>query len=521
MTVELMRKDVTVELMRQSQSGGTCFLFQPWLRSSVAQSCSVFTKLGCSRHISPQSQVPQTTPRFVRLHLRHNSRIQHSAKGVMLSGGQTTTLCRNGKRCSAILCGISPAGRCTRPKKKALVIVPPTHKCSDEASSFFIIMTIDEHEQFPTHNEFRSDTFTVPTASMNAAVIKALTDGSLRLGDSVYKEDHMTLELESKMCDLTGKPAALFCASGTMSNQIGLRANLVQPPYSILCDYRAHVFLHEAGGLASLSQAMVHPVVPANGLYLTLEDIAENFTPSDGDIHAAPTKVISLENTLHGMIMPIEEIRRISKFAKDHGLRLHLDGARLFNASVETGVALEEYCSHFDSVSLCLSKSLGAPMGSVLVGEQKFIDKANHFKKQVGGGIRQSGIMALMAIIALDENFSKIRTAHQYARDVGRFCAENDIALELPVESNFVFVDVKKNKMDDSLLAELGEKHNVKLMGGRLAFHFQLSRESVDNLKHVLLECKKEALRNPFVGSRCNKQMYNIDVIKKLQQRQY
>lgn len=377
-------------------------------------------------------------------------------------------------------------------------------------------MTLDE-ETYQTHNEFRSDTFTVPTQSMNDAVVRGLTSGTLQVGDSVYKEDPMTLQLEARVAEMAGKEAALFCVSGTMSNQIGLRANLVQPPYSILCDYRAHVFLHEAGGLATLSQAMVHPVVPANGVYLTLEDIVENFTPSDGDIHAAPTKVISLENTLHGTILPIDEIARILRFARDHDIRLHLDGARLFNASVETGVSIREYCQYFDSVSLCLSKSLGAPIGSILVGDRTFIDKANHFKKQCGGGIRQNGINALMAITALDENLPKIRIGHQYARDVGEFCKKHDIALELPVDTNFVFVDLKKNQMDDALLVALGQKYDIKLMGGRIAFHFQLSRQSVENLKQALLECKQEALRNPFVGRRCNKQMYNVAVIQQRQ----
>lgn len=368
---------------------------------------------------------------------------------------------------------------------------------------------------YPTHNEFRSDTFTVPTQSMNAEVVRRLANGSLEVGDSVYKEDPLTLELEQKMCELSGKEAALFCVSGTLSNQIGLRANLHQPPYSILCDHRAHVYLHEAAGLATLSQAMVHPVRPANGNYLTLDDIIENFTPDDGDIHAAPTKVISLENTLHGIITPIDEIRRISEFAHQHDIKMHLDGARIINATVETGVSIKEYCQYFDSVSICLSKSLGAPIGSVLVGDKPYIEKANHFKKQAGGGIRQAGMMTLMAIVALEENVDKIKLSHDYAKEIGRFCDENDIALESPVDTNFVFVDLKKNKIDDRVLAELGEKHNVKLMGGRLSFHFQLSRDSVERLKTVLYECKQEALRNPFEGRRCNKQMYNVEVMKK------
>lgn len=380
-------------------------------------------------------------------------------------------------------------------------------------------MTIlEDRERLPIHNDFRSDTFTLPTQHMNEVVLEKLSHGTLLLGDSVYKEDPYTLELELKMAELTGKEAALFCVSGTMSNQIGLRAALQQPPYSILCDYRAHIFLHEAGGTATLSQAMVHPVTPENGDYLTLDDIVENFTPDDGDIHGAPTKVISMENTLHGVLTPIEEIRKISEFARSQGIWMHLDGARLVNASVASGISLKEYCQYFDSVSICLSKSLGAPIGSVLVGERKFIEKSNHFKKQAGGGIRQAGMMTLMALTALEDNWDHISIAHEFAKDVGEFCKKHDIVVESPVDTNFVFIDLKKNKINDAALVKFGEKHDVKLMGGRIAFHFQLSEESVENLKAALYDCKQDALKNPFEGRRCNKQMYNVDVIRNLQE---
>lgn len=373
-------------------------------------------------------------------------------------------------------------------------------------------MTLDEEEVFSTFNEFRSDTFTVPTRAM-------IEDGFLNAtyGDSVYLEDEATLKLESKMCELTGKPAALFCVSGTMSNQIGVRTNLVQPPYSVLCDYRSHIYLHEAAGLATLSQAMVHPVKPANGDYLTLEDILDNITYDDGDIHAAPTKLISLENTLHGIIMPIEEIERISKFCREHEIRLHLDGARLINASVETGISLKEYCQYFDSVSICLSKSLAAPIGSILVGDQKFITKATHFKKQQGGGIRQAGLMTTMAIHALDYNTQKIKKSHDMAKDVGRFCKEHGIILESPVDTNFVFIDLKANRMDSKLFVDLGRtKYNVKLMGGRIAFHFQVSRQAVENLKACILECFEYAQEHPHkYDGKNNKKMYDFEAMKK------
>lgn len=371
-------------------------------------------------------------------------------------------------------------------------------------------MTVPDTEYFEaTHNEFRSDTFTIPTRLMLSQAMMNVT-----WGDSVYKEDGATLSLEDMMCDLTGKPAALFCVSGTLSNQIGLRAHLALPPYSILCDHRAHVFLHEAAGLATLSQAMVHPVVPANGNYITVDDIMENFTPDDGDIHAAPTKIVSLENTLHGIITPYEELVKISDFCKAHGLILHCDGARLWNASVATGVSIKEYCALFDSVSLCLSKSLGAPMGSILVGETQFINKANHFKKQNGGGIRQAGFVSNMAIIAIKENLEKLKVSHQYAREVGDYCIANNIYLESPVDTSFVFIDLKRNQMDDMVLVEIGRENGIKLMGGRLAFHFQLDHESIDRLKHVLYLAKQESIRNPYTKVNSCKRMYNYDAIK-------
>lgn len=318
------------------------------------------------------------------------------------------------------------------------------------------------------------------------------------VGDSVYKEDQDCLDLEDKVARLSGHEAALFCSSGTMSNQIALRAHLFQPPHSILCDYRAHVYSHEAGGLATLSQAMVSPVRPANGNYITLDDILENYIPDDGDIHMAPTKVVSLENTLHGIITPYEEIERISQWCKETGILLHCDGARLWNASAETGISIHDYCRLFDSVSLCLSKSLGAPFGSILVGNKKFIEKCNHFKKQNGGGIRQAGMLAKMASIAIDDNFDKIKISHQYAKNVGQFCVEKGIPLESPVDTSFVFLDSKKFKVNPSTYDIISKKYNVRTMGNRLAFHYQNSPEAIENLKSALLEAYQDSLVHPY-----------------------
>ncbi|CAX40044.1 low specificity L-threonine aldolase, putative [Candida dubliniensis CD36] len=347
--------------------------------------------------------------------------------------------------------------------------------------------------QSPAHNDFRSDTFTTPTISM----IQSLSQTTL--GDAVYNEDLKTIELENKVAQLTGKESGLFCVSGTLSNQIAIRTNLYQPPFSIMCDYRAHIYIHEAGGLSTLSQAMIQPIIPKNGIYLTLkDDILPNFIIDDGEIHGAPTKLICLENTLHGMIFPLNEIKKISKFCHKNQIKLHLDGARIWNASIETGISLKEYCSYFDSISLCLSKTLGAPIGTILVSDKKFILKANHFKKQNGGGIRQSGLLASMAIIAINENFSKLKKTHDMAKELGQLCHTKNIILEHPVQTNFVFIDLKANKINPKKLIEISNKYNIKIYSGRIAFHYQISQQSFENAKKVILEIIQYAKENPY-----------------------
>ncbi|KAI5958814.1 GLY1 [Candida theae] len=348
-------------------------------------------------------------------------------------------------------------------------------------------------QQSPAHNDFRSDTFTTPTASM----INSLA--TTTLGDAVYNEDSKTIELEKKVAEMTGKEAGLYCVSGTLSNQLAMRVNLLQPPYSVLCDYRGHVYVHEAGGMSTLTQAMAQPIKPKNGIHLTLDDdILPNFIPDDGEIHGAPTKLICLENTLHGMIFPLDEIKKISNFCKQNDVKLHLDGARLWNASVATGISLKEYSQYFDSVSLCLSKTLGAPIGTVLVGDKKFILKANHFKKQNGGGVRQSGLLASMAIVAIDENFSKLQKTHEMAKELGQLCKEKGIILEHPVDTNFVFVDVAANKINPSKLVEISDKYGVKIYSGRVSFHYQISQESFEKAKKVIVEAFEYAQKHPF-----------------------
>lgn len=367
-------------------------------------------------------------------------------------------------------------------------------------------MSVDlsNFKKSPAENEFRSDTFTTPSVLMVAALANS------SLGDAVYNEDDSTTRLEEKVAKLAGKEAGLYCVSGTLLNQIALRTNLFQPPHGVLCDHRSHVYIHEAGGLPTLSQAMVQTVAPKNGIHLTLkDDILPNFVPDDGEIHGCPTKVISLENTLHGMLFPLDEIKRISAFCKENNVRLHLDGARLWNASAATGISIAEYASYFDSVSLCLSKSLGAPIGSILVGLNQFIRKANHFRKQNGGGIRQSGLLAEMALVAIDENLGKLAQVDERAKAIGKYCEDLGIVLEHPVHTNFVFIDLAASKINNDFFVQAAEKHNIKAYGSRLAFHYQISDEAIENLKKVLKETAEEAKRNPCETSEVQK-LYNV-----------
>ncbi|KAI9677987.1 MAG: hypothetical protein M1817_005931 [Caeruleum heppii] len=322
--------------------------------------------------------------------------------------------------------------------------------------------------------DFRSDVVTTPTPAM----LTAITTCSLY--DDVFAEDPTTLALEAHIASLTGHPAALLVLSGTMGNQVALRTLLTQPPHSVLCDHRAHILTWEAGGVASLSGALVQGVVPANGSFLSLEDVWKHVVLSD-DVHACPTAVISLENTLNGSIMPLDETRRIAAFAREHGIKLHLDGARLWEAVAADAGSLTDYASLFDSVSLCFSKGLGAPIGSILVGSETFVKRARWIRKSIGGGLRQAGVVSAAARVAVDETFGqgpwgekgKLRESHEMARKVGRSWEEMGGKLERSVETNMVWLDLESLGIGAEEFGKMAEECGVKVGGGRLVVHYR------------------------------------------------
>jgi threonine aldolase len=313
--------------------------------------------------------------------------------------------------------------------------------------------------------------------------------------DDVFMEDPTTISLESHMASLTSHEAALFVLSGTMGNQLALRSHLTQPPHSILCDYRAHILVWEAGGAASLSQALVNGVVPKNGVYLTLEDIEKNVVLGD-EIHGCPTRVISLENTLAGTIMPLSEVRRISAFAKEHDIKLHLDGARIWEAVVAGAGSLPDYTKEFDSVSLCFSKGLGAPVGSILVGSKEFIKQARWVRKSIGGGLRQPGVVTAAARVAVDETFGigpngeggLLKKSHITAKRIAKMWTEMGGNLDQPTETNMVWFNLEDLHLTGDEFAAIGKKHGLRFLAGRLVVHYQISDEAVERLESLMKE---------------------------------
>ncbi|KAI9845121.1 MAG: hypothetical protein M1838_001866 [Thelocarpon superellum] len=359
-----------------------------------------------------------------------------------------------------------------------------------------------EHVALTPPSWYAGDVVTSPTASMLAAI------ANTTLLDDVFQEDPTTNALEADVAELTGHEAALLVLSGTMGNQVALRSLLTQPPHAVLCDARAHILGWEAGGVASLCGALVQGVAPSNGLYLTLEDIARKVVLSD-DVHACPTRVISLENTLGGSVMPLDEARRITSWARRHDIRTHLDGARLWHAPVAGAGSLTDYARDFDSVSLCFSKGLGAPVGSILVGSRPLIARARWIRKSLGGGLRQAGVISAAARVAVDETFGsgpwgkggRLERSHKCAQRLGQHWTSCGGRLARPVETNMVWLDLSSMAVDDGETTEgsagaeaerekafvaLASDHGLKVLGPRLVLHYQISEEAVERMERTM-----------------------------------
>ncbi|TIA96477.1 hypothetical protein E3P94_03314 [Wallemia ichthyophaga] len=329
-------------------------------------------------------------------------------------------------------------------------------------------------------NGSTADTITAPRTKTDEMLAYALAHASR--GDDVYGEDESTQKFEHKIARMTGKQAAMFCVSGTMSNQVGLRTHLTQPPHSVLCDAHAHIYKYETGGVAFHSQAQITPVEPVNTHHLTLQDV-QSHAVLDEDLCSAPTRVVSLENTKNGLVFPQSEMVRISDWATRQGLIMHLDGARLWNVHATTGLSIKQLCDPFHSVSLCLSKGVGAPIGSILVGSEKFIAKARWFKKLFGGGIRQSGFMVECADFAIDNHLPLIKKTHSQAQTLAKGFEELGIRILSPVESSMVFFDCTSIGVTlEEFIQHVNSHADIVIGSNRIVVHHQISDTAIEQL---------------------------------------
>lgn len=332
--------------------------------------------------------------------------------------------------------------------------------------------------------DFRSDTVTKPSQEMREFMFNA------PVGDDVFQEDPTVNELEEFAANYFGKEAALFCSSGTQTNQIAINVH-VQPGGEVICHEESHIYKYEGGGIAKNSGASVRLLQGDRGR-LTLESIAQWMNPDD--VHYPKTQLISLEDTANrggGAIYDVEEIKRIRHFALENGLPLHLDGARLLNAIVATGVNPATYATNFDSISVCLSKGLGAPVGSVLIGTKDFIKKARRVRKVFGGGMRQAGMIAAGGLFALKNNVERLKIDHHHALELER-CLEqlNWVERVYPVQTNIVVAVLNDASKRDLIIEKLKEQNVLAMAFGpgmvRFVTHLDISNTQMDQTLEVL-----------------------------------
>ena len=295
--------------------------------------------------------------------------------------------------------------------------------------------------------DLRSDTVTKPSEPMRKAMYDA------EVGDDVFKEDPTVNKLEEYGAELLGKESALFVPSGVMGNQICLNV-LTNPGDEVICERDAHIFNYESGSPAALSGIQLHPVKGKMGV-ITPEQVEPLIRPTSA-YYMPRTKVIEVENTHNrasGAVWPIDNIVLLKNMAKKHNLYYHLDGARIWNASIATGISVSEYTSHFDTMSCCLSKGLGAPVGSIIAGTKEFIKEAYRVRKGWGGGMRQVGILAAAGLYALKNNIKRLKEDHDKAKYLAeRILANPNLEIDMnAVQTNILLFHPKTLSVEDGI----------------------------------------------------------------------
>lgn len=321
--------------------------------------------------------------------------------------------------------------------------------------------------------DLRSDTVTLPTSGMREAMQAA------ELGDDVYGEDPTVTRLEVYLADKLGFDSGLFVPTGTMSNLLGLMAHC-QRGDEYIVGQQAHTYKYEGGGAAVLGSIQPQPIEGEADGSLDLTKVAAAIKMDD--FHFARTRLLALENTMQGKVLPLEYLAAAREFTHQHGLSLHLDGARLYNAAVKLGVEPREITRHFDSVSVCLSKGLGAPVGSILCGSEAFIGKARRLRKMVGGGMRQAGLLAAAGLYALEHQVERLAQDHANAQALGEGLRALGYSVE-PVQTNMVYAQVGEQA---GALKSFFAERGVKLTAAarlRMVTHLDVS---ADDIKRVL-----------------------------------
>lgn len=333
--------------------------------------------------------------------------------------------------------------------------------------------------------DFRSDTVTQPTKAMREAMMNA------PVGDDVLGDDMTVIELQERVAAMFGKEAGLFIASGTMSNAIALKTHTV-PGDEIVCDKTAHIYRYEGGGYAALCGASI-ALVDGEKSLMTPEQVKALIRKADGSgSHYPNGSLVCVENTSNlggGACYDVATLDAIAEVAKSMDCKTHVDGARIFNAAIATGVDVARMCQAYDSVSICFSKSLGAPIGSVLVGSNEFIAQAHRWRKMFGGGWRQAGILAAACLYALDHHVERLEEDHERARYIAtELNALDAFSVDLgTVQTNMVYVECKQPASEVAeILASSGiDVFDISPTHVRIVIHLHITDEDVQRLLEV------------------------------------
>ena len=329
-----------------------------------------------------------------------------------------------------------------------------------------------------------SDTVTVPSQAMRKAMMSA------PVGDDVFREDPTVNKLEEKAALMFGKEAAIFCPSGTMTNQIAIKVH-TQPLDEVICDITSHVYQYETGGYSFNSGVAINLIQGSNGK-VTADQISAAIKP---DYDWLPkSKLVVIENSCNkggGSFYTLDEIKPIRKLTQERGLKLHLDGARLFNVLVETQEATQDVGAQFDSISICISKGLGAPVGSLLIGDKADLKQARRFRKVMGGGMRQSGILAQGCLYALENNIERLKIDNDRAKSIGETLKGLDYVKAIrPIKTNILIFDLDESTTGDKFLEYLKSKGvNAALFGPntvRFVTHLDFTEVMMEELFGIL-----------------------------------